>query len=286
MNSILISGCGDIALRIAPLLRTRYRVFGLLRDESRKPVLRNAGITPLMGDLDDRGSLSRIAGLADVVLHLAPPQQDGERDLRTCNLLAAISQGVLPQRFVYISTSGVYGDCNGDAVQETRPIHPHNARARRRADAEQQIRRWAKRNRVNANILRVPGIYAADRLPLERIRQGSPLVVASEDGYTNHIHADDLAHVVVSALRYAKPNRVYHASDDSELRMGDYFDAVADAYGLPRPPRVSRAEAQQVLSPLLLSFMNESRRLSNARMKRELNVALRYSTVADMLRGA
>jgi len=136
---------------------------------------------------------------------------------------------------------------------------------------------------VNASILRVPGIYAADRLPLGRLQQGTPGIIDNQDSYTNHIHADDLAHISVAALQRGKACRVYHASDDSHLKMGGYFDQVADAFGLPRVPRISRAEAQNVLSPMLLSFMNESRRLTNQRMKHELKVQLSYPTVADLL---
>jgi nucleoside-diphosphate-sugar epimerase len=279
MKRLLIIGCGDIALRAIPMLVRRYRVYALVRDPSRREKLRALGVTPVLGDLDDRASLTRIAGLAHAVLHFAPPPATGARDTRTRNLLAALSRDVLPKRFVYISTSGVYGDCGGGRVNETRPPKPQSPRAQRRVDAERQIRAWAKRNLVCAAILRVPGIYAADRLPLERIRQGMPAIAAEEDGYTNHIHADDLARIAVSALRYAKPNRVYHASDDSGMKTGDYFDAVADAFGLARVRRISRAEAQRVLPESLLSFMNESRRLGNERMKKELKVKLRYPAV-------
>jgi nucleoside-diphosphate-sugar epimerase len=285
MKRLLIIGCGDIALRTVPMLAGRFRLFALVRNPAQFGRLRELGVTPLPGDLDDRATLRRLAGLADVVLHLAPPPNAGTRDARTRHLLAALSQGSLPARFVYVSTSGVYGDCAGAVVGETRAIRPQNARALRRADAERQIRTWAARSAVRASILRVPGIYAAGRLPLERIRQRTPVIAAADDGYTNHIHADDLARIIIAAMRRGKPGRVYHASDDSGLKMGDYFDTVADAYGLERPPRVTRAEAQRVLPESLLSFMNESRRLSNQRMKRELNVALRYPTVMDMLAG-
>lgn len=279
MKRLLIVGCGDVALRAIPLLNRRYRVFALVRQRAHAERLRALQVTPIAGDLDDRASLFRLAGLADDVLHLAPPPGSGARDTRTANLLAALALGMPPQRLVYISTSGVYGDCGGAVVSESHPIRPQNARAQRRADAEKQIRNWARRNRVNACILRAPGIYAADRLPLERIRQAVPAIVASEDSYTNHIHADDLASILVAALRHARPNRVYHACDDSELKMGEYLDLVADAHGLPRVPRISRAAAQQVLPATLLSFLNESRRLTNQRIKHELQVRLRYPTV-------
>lgn len=283
MKSILIVGCGDIALRAAPLLNSRYRLFGLVRNRFRHTELRNVGITPISGDLDQRQSLARIAGIAHIVLHFAPPPNSGETDIRTRNLLAALSRGTLPERLIYLSTSGVYGDCGGAPVNETHALNPQSARALLRVDAEQRIRAWAKRNRVNANILRVPGIYAAERLPLERLRANFPTIVAAQDSYTNHIHADDLARIVVAALRYAKPNRVYHSSDDGELKIGDYFDAVADAFNLARPLRLPRDEIERAVSPLLWSFMNESRRLTNTRMKRELKIALRYPTVQDAL---
>lgn len=276
MKRLLIIGCGNVAMRAIPLLAHRYRMCALVRKRAAGEKLRALGVLPIFGDLDDRTSLERIAGIADTVLHFAPPANSGTRDMRTRNLLAALSLGKLPGRLVYISTSGVYGDCCGAFVSEIHPLNPQTARAQRRADAEKQIRNWAGRNRVRASILRVPGIYAADRLPLDRLRQGLPCIADSEDSYTNHIHADDLARIAVAALRRGKVCRVYHASDDSRMKMGEYFDAVADMHGLPRAPRISRAEAQRVLPESLLSFMNESRQLDNRRMKRELKVNLRY----------
>ncbi|NNM78919.1 MAG: SDR family oxidoreductase [Gallionella sp.] len=283
MRRLLIIGCGDVARRAIPLLIDRYRVFALVRNPAYCAGLRALGVMPVMGDLDDRHSLARLGGIAEVVLHFAPPPNAGVSDMRTRHLLAALSGGVLPQRLLYISTSGVYGDCAGAWVSETHPTQAKSPRALRRVDAEQQIRAWAKGNRVRACILRVPGIYAHDRLPLDRLRAGTPAVVASQDSYSNHIHADDLAHIVIDALRYGKANRVYHTTDDDEMKMGDYFDAVADAHHLPRPPRLPRAEVQSLVSPMLWSFMNESRRLTNRRMKQELKVRLIYPTVEDAL---
>ncbi len=283
MNRVLIIGCGDIAMRVAPLLRPRYRLYGLVRKPTRHQALRDAGIIPLPGDLDDARSLRRLAGLAHVVLHFAPPANAGIKDLRTRNLLATLSRGLLPRRLIYISTSGVYGDCNGALVSEIDAAHPQSLRAQRRLDAENQIRNWVKRKKVHASILRVPGIYAADRLPLDRLRAGIPAIVADEDSYTNHIHADDLASIVVRCLRHAGPNRIYNASDDSALKMGEYFDAVADAFDLPHPRRLPRLEVERVVSPSLWSFMQESRRLTNERIKRELKVILRYPLAVDAL---
>jgi nucleoside-diphosphate-sugar epimerase len=277
-------GCGDVALRVAGLLRHRVRLVGLTRNRDDVRKLRSHGIVPLHGDLDDRRSLARLELGCSAVLHTAPPPSDGRDDARTRNLLAALSGArIIPRHFVYLSTSGVYGDCAGARVFETRPVRAQTPRARRRAAAERRLRTWAARNGVVLAILRVPGIYAQTRLPLERLKQGTPALVADEDVYTNHIHADDLARAAVAALYHGRSNRSYNVCDDSEMKMGAWFDAVADAYQLPRPPRVSWDDAERLIAPMLLSFMSESRRLVNRRMKRELRVRLRYATPKDLL---
>ena len=284
MRRLLIVGCGDVALRAAPLLARRYRLYGLSHRPERHPALRACGITPIAGDLDDRARLRRLAGLAHEILHLAPPPPRGQRDSRTAHLLAALgSRRSLPRRLLYISTSGVYGDCRGALVRETRRANPGTDRARRRVDAERRLRAFQRRTGVKVSILRVPGIYASDRLPLARLKAGTAALARDEDAYSNHVHADDLARICATALRKGRPGRVYHAVDESVLKMGEYFDAVADAFGLPRPPRVTWKMAQASLSPELLSFMGESRRLSGARLKKELGVRLRYPTVGSAL---
>lgn len=277
---VLIVGCGDVGMRLLPLLRARFRVFALTSQASRRAELRAAGAVPIVADLDRPYTLARCSGLADTIIHLAPPQSQGPKDQRTRNLAV-----ILPERatLVYVSTSGVYGDCGGEVVPEWRSVNPQSARAQRRADAERVLRAWARRSHSRLAILRVPGIYAAERLPVERLKRATPALCPEDDVHTNHIHADDLARIVWAALFRAGSCRIYHASDDSELKMGDYFDLVADALGLPRPPRLPRAELRQAVPPLLLSFMSESRRLENERIKAELGVALRYPRVADML---
>ena len=280
VQKILIVGSGDVARRILSRLARRYRVYALLRDASRAAAWRTAGAVPLLADLDDRASLHRLAGLADCVMHLAPPPAEGLGDRRTRNLLAALGKGKsLPCRLIYVSTTGVYGECGGAVIDETRRLNPESARACRRAAAENSLRAWGRRTGVAVSILRAPGIYAADRLPLERLQKGLPALVDRDDVYTNHIHADDLAAACIAALRRGGSNRVYNVVDDSDLKMADYFDRVADAFVLPRPPRLTRAEAGQRLSPLQLSFMRESRRIGNRRLKEELELRLAYPTV-------
>ena len=288
MQKLLIVGCGDIARRLLPRLLGHYRVFALVRDAEQVAFWRDKGARPVLADLDRPDSLRRIAGLAQIIIHLAPPATykptggaSDRRDTRTRWLLAALASGMsLPQRIVYISTSGVYGDCSGERVDETRVLCPGTARAHRRVDAERQLRAFGRRG-VVVNILRVPGIYAADRLPIERLRRGVAALRKADDVYTNHIHADDLAMMTCAALRYGRSNRAYNATDDSEIMMGDYFDLVADRFALPRVPRLSRDEAQEQLSALQLSFMSESRRLLNQRVKKELRVRLLYPHVED-----
>lgn len=287
MRRLLIVGCGDVALRAAPLLARRYRLLGLTRSAGSHGRLMSRGIVPIHGNLDLPATLERLGGLAHAVLHLAPPPNQGERDSRTANLLAALAKSqMLPQRLVYISTTGVYGNCRGEEVPETRPLQPETARARRRADAERRLRAWGCRNRVCVSILRVPGIYAENRLPLDRLKEGTPALRREDDPYTNHIHADDLARIVAVALARGQPGRIYNVADESRLTMGDYFDLVADAFGQPRPPRIAWAEAERRMPETLLSFMRESRRLDNRRMRHELGVKLVYPTVAEGVEAA
>lgn len=287
---LLIVGCGDVGLRVARALPTRVRVLALTSSPARVAELRAQGITPLLGNLDNPASLARIAGLATRVLHLAPPPTDNEkqwwRDPRTQRLVQALRKRSLPHSLVYGSTSGVYGDCQGDWVSETRPVVPHTPRAQRRVDAEKSIRLLGRAG-VRTSILRIPGIYANDReggTPRTRLLKGTPVLRAEDDVYTNHIHANDLARACIAALWRGKPQRVVNVSDNSQLKMGDYFDQAADLYGLPRPPRVARSTAQDQLPLVLLSFMSESRRLVNTRMLQELRLRLHYPTTLDGLR--
>lgn len=284
MQTLLIVGCGDIARRALPLLEPRHRLCALVR--SADPGLAARGVEQLEGDLDAPESLARLAGRAEHVVHLAPPARTGESDSRTRNLLAALSAksgAMLPRRFAYLSTSGVYGDCAGERVDEKHPPRPQTARALRRLDAERAVAGWGAREGVEVVILRVPGIYAPDRLPLERLARGIPALRAEDDVYSNHIHADDLAAIVALALHAPHASGTYNASDDSEIKAGDWLDLVADRAGLARPRRVSRAEAERAVPADLLSFMSESRRLSNERLKSQLGARLRYPTVAEGL---
>lgn len=295
---LLIVGCGDVGQRVVRQLQApgaaapRVRVLALTSSPDRVEGLRARGITPLLGNLDNAATLRRLSGVATRVMHLAPPPGEGAgsgswwRDPRTVALARALRLRSQPASLVYASTSGVYGDCQGALVPETRALAPATPRAQRRVNAERAVRHLGRAG-VRASILRIPGIYAPDRAggtPEARLRKGTPVLVAEDDVYTNHIHADDLARVCLRALWKGRPQRIYNVSDQSHLKMGDYFDLAADLYGLPRPPRLPRSTAQNELPVVLLSFMSESRRLDNRRMLQELGLRLRYPTVAEGLR--
>ncbi len=266
--------------RTLPHLVRHWRVLALVR--SRDPQLAALGVTQIEGDLDQPASLARLAGISDAVIHSAPPPPQGSGDTRTRNLIAALQRGKsLPRRLIYISTSGIYGDCDGARVAETRPPMAQSARAARRVDAERRLRRFGRGygGHCRVSILRAPGIYAGDRLPLERLRKGLPLMLHAEDSHTNHIHAEDLGRACIAALAHGGANRAYNINDDSALAMGEWFDLLADSFALPRAARLPREEVRRSVPPMQWSFMNESRRLDNTRMKRELRLRLRYPTV-------
>jgi len=269
---LLIVGCGDIGLRIVARLRDRFRIIATTATAQRVVELRSAGTVPIVINLDVPHVARRLRRLAARWIDLAPPPPSGNGDPRTRRLRAACFD---VDHAVYVSTTGVYGDRGGAWLDETARPAPASDRARRRLAAEAIVRAAP----IHATVLRAPGIYAADRLPLARLRAATPALVAEDDVYTNHIHADDLARLAIAALFVGAPARVYNAVDDTQLKMGEFFDRVADHFQLPRPPRLRRATLAAAVSPAQYSFMSESRRLANLRLKRELRVRLLYPTV-------
>lgn len=277
----LIVGCGDVGMRVVHQLPRHVRVLAVTTDATRLPEWRALGIQGVVANLDHRRSLRRLAGLARYVVHLAPPPNVGVHDSRTRHLVQALRRQHSQLRLVYGSTSGVYGNRDGDWLDETAAVKPTTERAKRRVDAERTLRDWGRTGQAQISILRIPGIYALDReggTPEARLLRATPVLRNEDDSYSNHIHADDLARACIAALWRAKPQRVYHCNDDSSWKMGEYFDKAADIFGLPRPKRISWQEAQQILPATLLSFMAESRRLDNSRIKRELRLQWRYPT--------
>jgi nucleoside-diphosphate-sugar epimerase len=275
MNAVLILGCGDIGRRVAHTCRAAgARVTGLVRSAQSATQLRELGVEALQVDLDQ--PLPALPSRGAELYYFAPPPSSGDTDPRLSRVLAALERDGLPQRIVYIGTSAVYGDCGGAWIDEDAPLRPDTARGRRRLDAERQLLAWSERSTIPVVILRVPGIYGPGRLPLERLQQGLPLLREDQCPYTNRIHADDLATACLAAMARGTPGAAYNASDGHPSNMVDYFNRIADRAGLPRPPTLEREEAERQLTPGMLGYMRESKRLRNERMLRELGVELQY----------
>ncbi|WP_045227000.1 SDR family oxidoreductase [Methyloterricola oryzae] len=276
-RDVLIVGCGDIGRRVAVLEQAEgHDVAGSARSAQAEASLRELGIPPLRMDLDDPATLSSLDLRDQVLYYFAPPPASGEGDPRLSALLASINPPHYPMKLVYISTSGVYGDCQGAWIDETHPLNAKSERARRRVAAEELLQAWGRATGVPFVILRVPGIYGPGRLPAERLRAGTPVVCEAEAPYSNRIHADDLAAVCLAAARHGRSGQAYNVSDGHPTTMTDYFFRVADILGLKRPPTISLEEARRVLSPSMLSFLEESKRLDNRKMLAELQISLRY----------
>ncbi|MEW6445522.1 MAG: SDR family oxidoreductase [Pseudomonadota bacterium] len=275
-SEALIVGYGDIGRRVATLWHDKGGSVAALVRSGRE----TGPAQPVRGDLDRAETLTGLRALGAVLFHFAPPAPAGHTDTRTARLLAALDVES-PQRIVYISTSGVYGDCQGAWVDEARPVNPGNDRSHRRVDAERQLTAFAERHAIPLVILRVPGIYGPGRLPLDRIKRGDPVVCPEDAPWSNRIHADDLAAIAVRAAQDDAPPGIYNVSDDEPSSMTDYIYRVADTAGLARPPCVSLDQARRTFSPGMLEYLNESRRLDNRRMKEELGVRLLYPTLHE-----
>lgn len=284
MTAHFIIGSGDIGRRVAELCRARGLAVGALaRSDESAARLAEAGVAVVRGDLDRPESLAALPVGGAVVHYFAPPATRDEGDSR---MGAFTARAPLPRKVVYISTTGVYGDRGGDRVDEDTPPAPVTDRARRRLDAEQTLRAWGRDRNVPVVVLRVAGIYGPGRWPLDRLRRGEPVVRAEECGYTNRIHADDLAAICLAAADRGAADRIYNVSDGQDSTMTAYFHAVADRFGIPRPPELTMAQAREQLSPMLLSYLGESRRLDNRRLLHELGVTLRYRSLAEGLAAA
>ncbi|KXW55947.1 SDR family oxidoreductase [Ferrovum sp. PN-J185] len=284
MKRWLIIGAGDVAQRMMPLLKHRVRLFALCRNPEKAHLWRQLGAIPIIGDLDNLNSLTRITGIADGIFHFAPPNLTGTKDIRTRHLIAALSRcNSVPQSIVYISTTGVYGDHQGQWVDETTATNPTSARATRRVDAENQLRDFARRAGSSLTILRAPGIYAENRLPLNRLKEQLPTIQENEDSWSNHIHAFDLARAAILSMYQPFNSRVFNAVDDEPMQIGSFYDMLADFYQYTRPQRLPRNQVKNMISEISWSFMAESRKITNKRLIQELGFSFFYPSVLSCL---
>ena len=280
---VFIVGCGDIGRRLARrFLDEGTPVAALARTALSALALEAKGITPFPGDLDIVNAPLSLPEGIETLYYLAPPPPTGQGDPRMAHALQSLQRA--PRRLIYISTSGVYGDCEGAWIDETAALNPKTDRAHRRLEAERRVQDYGARSGCDVLVLRVPGIYGDGRLPETRIRQGLPVIDPREAPFSNRIHADDLAEACYQARTKGASGQAYNISDGHPSTMTDYFWQVADHLGLPRPPAIPLAEARKVLTPAMLSFLEESKRLDNRRMREELGVVLRYPTLEEGLK--
>ena len=284
MTPILIVGCGDVGRRVAARhLQLGQFVAALARSPQSAAALQARGVHVVRGDLDEPQTLSMLPTQDALIYYFAPPPTSGVRDPRLGNFVSAISVLARPARIVLISTSGVYGDCQGAWVTEDRVPHPDSERAQRRLHAEQQLQAWGAAHQVPVVILRVAGIYGAGRLPEKRLRAGEPVLQESQSPWSNRVHIDDLVQACVAAGTRGQPAAIYNISDGHPSTMTDYFNRVADALHLQRPPQISLAQAHTELSSGMQSYLSESKRLDNRRMREELGMIPRYPDLASGL---
>jgi len=283
--ALLIAGYGDIGQRVAALaLKEGRAVAALVRSAEKAATLTASGMTPIIGDLDDTAApVKDLPSAGTTILYTVPPPGGGEYDIRLRVFLGSIEPGSEPIQIVYLSTTGVYGDQGGSLVTEETPTKATTSRARRRLDAENLLLSWGCDRGVKIVILRVAGIYGPNRLPLNRLREGAPVLRSEESPFSNRIHADDLARLCLAAADQGADGDIINICDGETSTMTDYFNAVADSFALPRPPQVSMAEAKESMAPLLLSYFSESRRLDNRRMRERLGVTLLYPDLASGL---
>ena len=284
-GSLLIVGYGDIGQRVANLaVEAGGTVTALVRSVEKAAALSAQGINAILGDLDDSATpVPALPSSGTTILYTAPPPGGGEYDTRLRVFLGSIEPGNEPAAIVYLSTTGVYGDQQGAIVNEATPTKAETSRARRRLDAENLLHSWGENRGVKIIILRIAGIYGANRLPLNRIREGVPVLRSEESPFSNRIHADDLARLCLAAAAKGVDGEIINICDGETSTMTDYFNAVADVFALPRPPQVTKEEAKERMPPLLLSYFSESRRLDNRRMRERLAIPLLYPDLASGL---
>lgn len=286
MQQIWIIGCGDIGRRVAKRIKALYQnptytASALVRSEKSARACNELGLNTMIHNLDETSAIDPNALKDAMVYYFAPPPKHGDTDTRLAHFLDQV--GHVVKRIVLISTTGVYGNSAGEWIDETTPVNPGTDRAKRRLSAEMQLSNWSGKFKGEYIILRVPGIYSEDRLPLERLQKQLPVVRAEEAGFTNRIHADDLAEICIKAMRSDLSGEIFNVTDGQPSTMVDYFNQVADYSGLPRPEQITMAQAEQVLSAGMLSYAKESRRIRNDKLISLLGVTLRYPSLESAL---
>ena len=285
MKKIFIAGCGYIGRRVARLASDAgYGTTCLVRSAEQGTALEKDGFGTVVGSLDDAAGMPSLEGAAGgAVLYCVPPPGGGLFDTRARNFCAALALSAPPAKIVYLSATSVYSETRGGTVTEDSPTAPASSMGKRRLDAEAAFREFGAAHGAGVVILRISGIYGPGRLPLMQISQGQPLLKEEESGPSNRIHADDLAQICLAAVEKGKDGDIFNVSDGHPASMTSYFNAAADVLGMPRQPQVPLEEARQTMSPLMFSYVSESRVVDNSRMLERLGVRLRYPSMVQGL---
>ena len=209
------------------------------------------------------------------VLYTIPPNKEKTLDLRLQNFINSLN--TRPVRFVYLSTSGVYGDRSGKLTDESIETNPQTQRAKRRVEAELFLEKWCKKNNVRLVILRVSGIYGPNRLGTNRLNKNFTVISESEAKPGNRIHISDLVNCCINALRKKNLSKIYNISDGCHNSQTWFYKSVCEYSGINMPREIKVSEATRTWEETRLSFMRESRRLDSARMNNDLLDELKYS---------
>lgn len=281
-----IVGCGYVGRRLARQLNADHALYGLVRGTKNLKTLRALRVEPIVIDLDALTvrDLSPVWYRDSVVFYFAPPPDHGESETRLHRFLNVLTAP--PRAFIYLSTTAVYGNLHGELADESRPVNPHSERAQRRVSAEHITRIWCNENAVRRVVLRVPAIYGPGRLPIDRVRSQEPIINEDEAPIINRIHVDDLVQACMAAAAHSSARGVYNVSDGNHYTATAYFNRIAELTGLPKPPQLSLEAAQFSCTPEYLSYLSESRRISNERMRTELGVQLKYANLDAGLRAS
>lgn len=285
-GTVVLAGCGYTGHRVGVLWQEAgYRVWCLVRSDDSAVKAKDQGFNVMRIDLDSADSFPEMPSEAAIICYFVPPSPS-DKDIRLWTFLRLLERNGIPKTFLYISTSGVYGDVQGDWVTEETPLHPETARAKRRVEAEQTLQRWATDRPVRTVILRVPAIYGPHRIPVQRIREKIPVLRREDAPYSNRIHVDDLAAICVKTAVTGDHSEIFNVSDGDPQKVTDYYFTLADMLGLEHPPTISMEEAIRTLSPMRLSFLRESRRIVNRKLVASLGISLRYPTLKAGLKAS
>ncbi len=281
---MLIVGCGYIGKMLGSALVAKGRtVSGLVSSAASATFVENIGLLPTIADLDSDLTGISLENLCEV-FYLVPPPSEGTEDPRLGRFLAHLESHGCAPRFLYMSTTGVYGQCDGAWIDETQAINPLTDRAKRRVDAEKRLNEWSQKSGSETVVLRVAGIYGPERLPIAYLQSGAPVLRAADAPFSNRIQAHDLVNICTAAMDRGSAGATYNVADGSPGSMTEYFFKCADYLGLPRPPEIDFPTARQTMSPALLSYLKENRRIRVTKLLTELNITLAYPDLDAGLR--